>query len=370
MGRPKKLVVEEPKLDSAEVKKTEAQKIAKKALSLVLNRINKDTPGEITIGFLGQLKALNIPATSSGTLALDMALGVGGYPEGRIIEVYGPESSGKTTLCLHAIAEAQKAGHYAAFIDVEHTLDPTYAMNLGVDIDTLIWTQPNSGSEAMRVIDTLVRSGTCKVIVVDSVAALATDAEIESVIDKNHMGQQARLMSQALKILTVKCNQTGTTIIFTNQIRMKIGTMFGNPETTPGGMALKFYASQRLDIRRTGTLKDGDSVIGNTTRVKVVKNKVGPPFKEAHFNIMYGTGIDKDADIIAIATEQGFVERKGAWYFYKGEQIGQGMPSVVEHFKTNPRLLKEIREEVLTKKDDINDKSKFRIGGESTEEEL
>ena len=325
----------------------DAQKLAKKALNLVLKRINKDNENEIGIGFLGQLKALDIPATSSGALSLDMALGVGGYPEGRIIEVYGPESSGKTTLCLHAIAEAQKAGHYAAFIDVEHTLDPTYAKNLGVNIDNLIWTQPNSGSEAMRVIDTLVRSGTCKLIVVDSVAALATEAEIEGVIDKNHMGQQARLMSQALKILTVKCNQTGTTIIFTNQIRMKIGVMFGNPETTPGGMALKFYASQRLDIRRTGVIKDGEDVLGNTTRVKVVKNKVGPPFKQANFNIMYGTGIDKDADIIAIATEQGLVERSGAWYSYMGVQIGQGMQSVIEHFKTNPELLKEIRSKVL-----------------------
>jgi recombination protein RecA len=331
----------------------EAEKTANRALKLILSQINKPKKGEekqIKIGRLGEIKALNVPAISTGSLALDLALGVGGVPHGRMIEIFGPESSGKTTLGLHIIAEAQREGHRCAFIDMEHTLDPSYAASLGVEIvgdGGLLFSQPDSGDEAMEIIDKLVGSGLFKVVVLDSVASLTTDAEMEADITANHMGQQARLMSQALKRLTIKCGQTGTIIVFINQIRMKIGVMYGNPETTSGGNALKFYASQRLNIRRAEPIKEGKEFIGAKTKVTVVKNKVAPPFKVAHFNIMYGKGIDKEADIITVAMGLGIVERAGAWYSYKGERLGQGLESAITTLKGNPEMLEEIRGLVL-----------------------
>jgi recombination protein RecA len=329
----------------------EQRAIADKTLKLVMNQINgvkgNKKPDVIKIGYLGEMKALNIPAVSSGSLALDAAMGVGGYPQGRMIEIYGPESSGKTTLCLHAIAEWQKAGYKVAFIDVEHTLDTSYAEALGVDIGSLLFSQPDDGDEAMRIVDSLVRSGQVGLIVVDSIASLVTAAEMEGEITDTHMGRQARLMSQSLKRLTVLCGKTNTNIIFTNQIRMKIGVMYGNPETTSGGNAMKFYGSIRLDIRRKEPIKLGDEVLGAVTRVKVVKNKVAKPFKQAFFNIMYGIGIDKEADTIAMAVEVGVIDRAGAWYSYGEDKIGQGLNNTITYLKERPELIEEIREKVM-----------------------
>ncbi|RLF68156.1 MAG: recombinase RecA [Thermoplasmata archaeon] len=331
---------------------TEQKNLAEKALQLVLNQINgvkgNKKPDVIKIGKLGEMKALNVPVIPSGSMALDMALGVGGYPQGRIIEIFGSESSGKTTLCLHAIAEAQRLGFSCAFIDVEHTLDVGYARALGVDVDKLLFSQPDDGDEAMRIVDSLARSGLVKLIVVDSVASLVTAAEMEGEITDNHIGRQARLMSQALKKLTVVCGKTGATILFTNQIRMKIGVLYGSPEVTSGGNALKFYASCRLDVRRKEPIKEGTNVVGAVTRVRVVKNKVAPPFKQAFFNIMYGVGIDKEADMIAVAVDEGVIKRAGAWYSYHGEQVGQGLSNTIEYFKSNPSLIEGLREELLS----------------------
>jgi recombination protein RecA len=283
---------------------------------------------------------------STGCLSLDAALGVGGVPRGRIVEIFGPESSGKTTLTLHVVAEAQKAGGYAAFIDAEHAMDPEYAKNLGVNLDELLVSQPDSGEQSLEITETLVRSGALDVIVVDSVAALVPRAELEGEMGDSHMGLQARLMSQALRKLTGTVNKSNTTVIFVNQIREKIGVMFGNPETTPGGRALKFYSSVRMDIRRITSLKDGTNMVGNRTRVKVVKNKVAPPFKMTEFDIMYGKGISKEGDIIDLAIQGEIVEKMGAWFSYGDMKIGQGKENSKKYLLDNPDIYKEIIEKV------------------------
>ena len=326
---------------------------ARNALNLVLNQINGKKRGDkelqdLIIGKITDVRGLVHPAIPTGSLALDLALGIGGVPEGRIIEIYGPESSGKTTLALHILRSAQRAGGEIAFIDLEHTLDPSYAQMLGVDIDKMLYSAPESGNVGLRTIDKLVRSGLVKAIAVDSVSALTSENELEGDIDKCHVGEQARLMSQALRILTSLCERSGTTIIFINQIRMKIGVMWGNPETTSGGNALKFYASQRLDIRRGEPIKNGDDVIGAVTKVKVVKNKVAVPFKQALFRIIYGKGIDQESDVIGVAVGFGIIERAGAWYSYEGEKIGQGLEAAIETLKAKPELIAGIREKVMS----------------------
>jgi len=322
-------------------------KSQEQVLELAMSEICKRENNDLAVGYLNKMARLkNLDVISTGSISLDRALGVGGVARGRVIEIFGPESSGKTTLCLHILANAQKLGLKGAFIDMEHSLDPAYAQALGVDLDKLIISQPNSGSEAIRTIATLAKSGTVGVIVTDSVASMSTDEEMEKQVTDNSMGQTSRLMSQALRILSPTINKSNTCVIFTNQIRMKIGVMFGNPETTPGGNALKFYSSQRLDIRRTGAIKDSDSVIGAETRVKVVKNKVGPPFKEARFNIIYGEGIDGVADILKAAVAEGIIEKAGAWYKYDGDMIGQGELNTVGYLKANPDAFKEIKEKV------------------------
>jgi recombination protein RecA len=282
-------------------------------------------------------------------LGLDIALGIGGLPRGRVVEIYGPESSGKTTLALHAAAEIQKAGGTAAFVDAEHALDPLYAGKLGVQIDDLLVSQPDTGEQALEITDMLVRSGAVDLVIIDSVAALTPKAEIEGEMGDSHMGLQARLMSQALRKLTANIKRSNTLVIFINQIRMKIGVMFGNPETTTGGNALKFYASVRLDIRRIGSIKKGEEVIGNETRVKVVKNKVAPPFKEAVFDILYGEGISRLSEIITLGTDHGLIEKTGAWYSYKGERIGQGKDNARDFLKENPDVAREIEQAIRTK---------------------
>jgi recombination protein RecA len=283
---------------------------------------------------------------STGSLGLDVALGIGGLPRGRVVEVYGPESSGKTTLTLQVIAEAQKAGGTAAFVDAEHALDPAYAAKLGVDVDELLVSQPDTGEQALEITDMLVRSGSIDVVVVDSVAALTPKAEIEGDMGDSHMGLQARLMSQALRKLTGNIKRSNTMVIFINQIRMKIGVMFGNPETTTGGNALKFYASVRMDIRRIGAIKKGDEIIGNETRVKVVKNKMAPPFRQAEFQILYGAGISREGEIIDLGVKHGFVEKSGAWYSYNGDRIGQGKENVRAFLVQNPDIAAEIEGKV------------------------
>jgi len=312
-----------------------------KALQLALGAIEKSY-GKGAIMKLGEGTAVDIPVISSGSISLDIALGVGGYPRGRIIEVYGPESSGKTTLTLHAIAECQRLGGVAAFIDAEHALDPSYARRLGVNVDELLVSQPDHGEQALEIVDTLVRSGAVDIIVVDSVAALVPKAEIEGDMGDSHVGLQARLMSQALRKLTGTINRTKTIVIFINQIREKIGVMFGSPETTTGGRALKFYASVRMDIRRIGAIKDGTEVVGNRTRVKVVKNKVAPPFREAEFDIIYGEGISSMGEVIDLGVDQGILKKSGSWYAYGDTSIGQGR----EAAKTWLREHREEREEV------------------------
>lgn len=316
-----------------------------KALEIALQQIDKQFGKGSAMKF-GQKPAENIKVIPSGSLTLDEALGVGGYPRGRIIEIYGPESSGKTTLTLHAIAEAQKQELTCAFIDAEHAFDPSYAKKLGINLDELIISQPSSGEEALEIADTLVRSGAVDVIVVDSVAALVPKAELEGAMEDNQMGLQARLMSKALRKLTGSVSKTNCTVFFINQIRMKIGIMFGSPETTTGGNALKFYASVRLDVRRTAQIKDKDEAVGNETTVKVVKNKVAPPFRTAKFEIIYGEGISKIGEIIDLGVDLNIIEKSGSWYSYNSQRIGQGKENVKEYLKANPELLNEIETKI------------------------
>ena len=312
-----------------------------KMLDQVLADIEKQF-GKGAIMRLGSNNSMEIDVSSTGSISLDIALGVGGYPKGRIIEIYGPESSGKTTFALHAIAEVQKNGGRAAFIDAEHALDPVYAKKLGVNIDNLLLSQPDTGEQALEICDALVRSHAISIIVIDSVAALVPQAEIEGEMGDSHVGLQARLMSQALRKLSGTINKTNTIVIFINQLREKVGVMFGNPETTPGGRALKFYSTIRLDVRRAEQIKLGDSVVGNKTVVKVVKNKVAPPFKTANIDIMYGEGVSKEGEIIDLASDAGIIDKSGAWYSYNGEKIGQGKENVKALLKENTKLRDEI----------------------------
>ena len=337
-------------------KKTETKKMAEKptadegklkALGLAMDQITKQF-GDGSIMKLGEAKKTNVELLPSGSLSLDIALG-GGYPKGRIIEIYGPESSGKTTLTLHAIAEIQKQGGTAAFIDAEHALDPAYAKRLGVDTDNLLVSQPDNGEQALEIVETLVRSNAVDLIIVDSVAALVPQAEIDGDMGDSHMGLQARLMSQALRKLTGIINKSKATVVFINQIRMKIGVMFGNPETTTGGNALKFYASVRADIRRIGQIKEGDEIIGNRTKVKIVKNKIAPPFRIAEFDIMYNEGISKTGDVLDLAVQHGIVGKAGAWFDYNDAKIGQGREQTKKYLKENPEVLAEIEQKVREK---------------------
>ena len=316
-----------------------------KALDAALSQIERAF-GKGSIMRLGQNPNVDIEAISTGSLGIDIALGIGGLPKGRIIEIYGPESSGKTTLALSVIAQSQKKGGTCAFIDAEHALDPSYAKKIGVDIDNLLISQPDAGEQALEIADTLVRSGAIDVLVVDSVAALVPKAELEGEMGDSHMGLQARLMSQALRKLTSTVSRSNTLIIFINQIRMKIGVMFGNPETTTGGNALKFYASVRIDIRRIGSIKDKEDVIGSQTRVKIVKNKVAPPFKIVDFDIMYGEGISKTGELIDLGVKAGIVEKAGAWFSYKGEKLGQGRENAKLFLKENPAVAEEIENKI------------------------
>ena len=327
-----------------------------KALEIAMSQIEKDF-GKGSIMKLGEYKASEVEAISTGSLSLDIALGVGGIPKRRIIEIFGPESSGKTTLALHVIAEAQKNGGEAAFIDAEHALDPVYAKHLGVDINNLLVSQPDTGEQALEITEALVRSGAIDVIVVDSVAALVPKAEIDGDMGDAHVGLQARLMSQALRKLTGVVNKSNCTIIFINQLREKVGIMFGNPETTPGGRALKFYSSVRLDIRRTETLKQNGEAVGSRVKVKVVKNKVAPPFREAEFDIIYGKGISKAGDMLDLAVNLDIVNKSGAWFSYDGERIGQGRENVKQYLEENPKVMDEIEKKVRTHFDEAFEKS-------------
>ncbi len=320
-----------------------------KALSAALSQIEKQF-GKGSVMRMGDASAArDIDAVSTGSLGLDIALGIGGLPRGRVVEIYGPESSGKTTLTLHVIAEMQKLGGTAAFVDAEHALDPSYAEKLGVNVDDLLVSQPDTGEQALEITDMLVRSGAVDIVVVDSVAALTPKAEIEGDMGDHHVGLQARLMSQALRKLTANIKRTNTMVIFINQIRMKIGVMFGNPETTTGGNALKFYASVRLDIRRIGAIKKGDEILGNETRVKVVKNKVAPPFKKTEFDILFGEGISRESEVIGLGVQEGIIDKSGAWYSYNGERIGQGKDNVRNFLKENPQIAEEIEAQVRLK---------------------
>ena len=333
-----------------------------KTLESTISQIERNF-GKGSVMKLGEREVVEIDAISSGSLSLDVALGIGGLPKGRIVEIYGPESSGKTTLALHVIAEAQKKGGTCAFVDAEHALDPVYAKKLGVNTDEMLISQPDNGEQALEIADTLVNSNAIDVLVVDSVAALVPRAEIEGDMGDSHMGLHARLMSQALRKLTGSISRSQALVIFINQIRQKIGVMFGNPETTTGGNALKFYASIRMDIRRIGAIKDRDEVVGNQTRVKVVKNKLAPPFKTVEFDIMYGEGISKNGEILDLATKDGLVEKAGAWYSYNGERIGQGRENAKIYLKDNPEVALEIeesirsqnKEQVIKGENDLND---------------
>ena len=327
------------------MKTTKDEKNKDKTLDQVLAEIEKQF-GAGAIMKLGSDEHMKIDVCSTGSLSLDIALGVGGFPKGRIVEIFGPESSGKTTVALEAIAQAQKAGGRAAFIDAEHALDPIYAKNLGVDIDELLLSQPDTGEQALEICEALVRSGAVSIIVIDSVAALVPQAEIDGEMGDSHIGLQARLMSQALRKLSGVMSKTNTTAIFINQLREKVGIMFGNPETTPGGRALKFYASVRLDVRKGEQIKNGEQVIGNRTNIKVVKNKVAPPFKSAAVDIMYGEGISKEGEIVDLASDLSILEKTGAWYSYNGEKIGQGKENVKLYLKNNPELRDELDKKI------------------------
>jgi len=318
----------------------------KKALNAALSQIEKQF-GKGAVMRMGDGSAVrNVEAISTGSLGLDIALGIGGVPRGRVVEIYGPESSGKTTLTLQIIGEAQKQGGTAAFVDAEHALDPVYAEKLGVNVDELLVSQPDTGEQALEIVDMLVRSGAVDVVVVDSVAALTPKAEIEGEMGDSHVGLQARLMSQALRKLTANIKRSNCVVVFINQIRMKIGVMFGNPETTTGGNALKFYSSVRLDIRRIGAIKKGDEVIGSETRVKVVKNKVAPPFRQAEFEILYGEGISRMGEVVDLGVQQGLIEKSGAWYSYKGDRIGQGKDNARQFLRDNPAIATEIERQI------------------------
>ena len=319
-----------------------------KALEAAISQIDENF-GKGSVMKLGQQPALDIESVSTGSLSLDLALGIGGLPKGRIIEIYGPESSGKTTLALQVAAEAQKVGGICGFIDAEHALDPIYARKLGVNTKELLISQPDTGEQALEIADTLIKSGSISVLVIDSVAALTPRAELEGEMGDHHVGLQSRLMSQALRKLTSAVAKTNTMVIFINQIRMKIGVMFGNPETTSGGNALKFYSSVRMDIRRIGAIKEKDQIIGNSTRVKVVKNKVSPPFKVVEFDLMYGKGISKTGELVDLGAKAGIVEKAGAWYAYKGEKIGQGRENAKLYLETNPKVAAEIELAIRTK---------------------
>ena len=333
------------------VEKEDMDKV--KALEAAVGQIERSF-GKGSIMKLGTDQVVETEAISSGSIGLDIALGIGGLPRGRIVEVYGPESSGKTTLALHTVAEAQKVGGTCAFVDAEHALDPVYAEKLGVNVEDLLISQPDTGEQALEITDTLVRSGAIDILVIDSVAALVPRAEIEGEMGDSHMGLQARLMSQALRKLTASVSKSNTMIIFINQIRMKIGVMFGNPETTTGGNALKFYASQRLEIRRIGAIKDRDEVVGNQTRVKVVKNKLAPPFKMVEFDIMYGEGISKMGEILDIGVNDGIVEKSGSWFSYNSERIGQGRENAKTYLREHPEMADEI-ESIIRQKAGIGD---------------
>ncbi len=326
-----------------------------KALEAALSQIEKSF-GKGSIMKLGEQEGIEIPSISTGSLGLDIALGIGGLPRGRIVEIYGPESSGKTTLTLHIVAEAQKAGGTCAFVDAEHALDPAYAKKIGVDIDNLIISQPDSGEQALEIADTLVRSGAIDVLIVDSVAALVPKAELEGEMGDSHMGLQARLMSQALRKLTASVAKSNALVVFINQIRMKIGVMFGNPETTTGGNALKFYSSVRMDIRRVGSIKDKENIIGNETRVKIVKNKVAPPFKTVDFDIMYNQGISREGEIIELGVKAGIIEKAGAWFSYNSQRIGQGKENARQWLKDNPKIADELIKKIMEKSGIINEK--------------
>ncbi len=337
-----------------------------KALEAALAQIDRAF-GKGSAMKLGSREAVEIETISTGSLGLDIALGIGGLPRGRVIEVYGPESSGKTTLALHVIAEAQKNGGTAAFVDAEHALDPVYARKLGVDVDELIVSQPDTGEQALEITDTLVRSNAIDVLVVDSVAALVPRAEIEGEMGDSHVGLQARLMSQSLRKLTGSISKSKCLVIFINQLRMKIGVMYGNPETTTGGNALKFYASVRLDIRRTGQIKDRDDIVGNTTRVKVVKNKVAPPFKQVEFDIMYGEGISKVGEILDLGVKAGLVEKSGAWFSYDSIRIGQGRENAKTYLRENPELAAKLERAIRGKTDEV---AEALMAGPSPEDDV
>ena len=329
------------KVVKSDNKKEQELKEKNKALEAAISQIDQNF-GKGSVMKLGQQQALDIESVSTGSLSLDIALGIGGLPKGRIIEVYGPESSGKTTLALQVLAEAQKKGGICAFIDAEHALDPIYAKKLGVKTGELLISQPDTGEQALEIADTLIKSGSISVLVIDSVAALTPKAELEGEMGDHHVGLQSRLMSQALRKITGSVSKSNTMVIFINQIRMKIGVMFGNPETTSGGNALKFYSSVRMDIRRIGAIKDKDEIIGNSTRVKIVKNKVAPPFKVVEFDLMYGKGISKTGELVDLGAKAGVVEKSGAWYAYKGEKIGQGRENAKIYLEQNPKIAEEI----------------------------
>jgi recombination protein RecA len=337
-----------------------------KALDAALAQIDRAF-GKGSAMRLGSREAIEIETISTGSLGLDIALGIGGLPRGRVVEVYGPESSGKTTLALHAVAEAQKAGGVAAFIDAEHALDPIYARKLGVDVDNLIVSQPDTGEQALEITDTLVRSNAVDILVIDSVAALVPRAEIEGEMGDSHVGLQARLMSQSLRKLTGSISKSKCLVIFINQLRMKIGVMYGNPETTTGGNALKFYASVRLDIRRTGQIKDRDEIIGNTTRVKVVKNKLAPPFKQVEFDIMYGEGVSKLGEVLDLGVKAGLIEKSGAWFSYDSIRIGQGRENAKTFLKENPDMAAKIEKAIRGKTEEVGD---ALMAGPAAEEEV
>jgi len=336
-----------------------------KALEAALGQIEKQF-GKGSVMKLGEFQAMNVEAIPTGALSLDIALGIGGIPRGRIVEVYGPESSGKTTLALHMIAEAQKLGGEAAFIDAEHALDPVYAKHLGVDIDNLIVSQPDTGEQALEIAEALVRSGALDIIVIDSVAALVPKAEIDGDMGDSHIGLQARLMSQALRKLAGAINKSKSVIVFINQLREKVGVMFGNPETTAGGRALKYYASVRLDIRKIENIKQDGDVVGNRARVKVVKNKVAPPFREAEFDIVYGKGISKEGNILDIAVNLDIIEKSGSWFSYNGERIGQGRENVKKYLQDNPEIAKEVEEKIRANFTQAFEKS---LGDEEAQDE-